>query len=94
MYRGPEPNYANQPYPIHPSPQHAGPGMTIPSNLGFPRIGRKRELKFALEQHWSGALDAAGLDAVATQLRAHHWRQQTGAGCEQKAQGEQHRRAP
>ena len=80
MYRGPEPNYANQPYPIHPLSQHAGAVMTIPSNLGFPRIGRKRELKFALEQHWSGALDAAGLDAVATQLRAHHWRQQTGAG--------------
>ena len=28
--------------------------MTIASNLGFPRIGRRRELKTALEQFWAG----------------------------------------
>ena len=31
--------------------------MTIASNLGFPRIGRRRELKFALDRHWAGELD-------------------------------------
>jgi 5-methyltetrahydropteroyltriglutamate--homocysteine methyltransferase len=45
--------------------------MTIASNLGFPRIGRRRELKSALERFWSGDLDEAGLadDARALRLR-------------------------
>jgi len=54
--------------------------MTIASNLGFPRIGARRELKFALERHWSGELDAAGLLAQAQALRAHHWRLQQSLG--------------
>ncbi len=37
--------------------------------LGYPRIGPRRELKRALEQHWAGALDEAGLEDVATTLR-------------------------
>ena len=37
-----------------------GHAMTIASNLGFPRIGRHRELKSALERFWSGDLDEAG----------------------------------
>lgn len=28
--------------------------MSLAANLGFPRIGRRRELKFALERHWRG----------------------------------------
>ena len=28
--------------------------MTTVHNLGFPRIGAKRELKFALESYWKG----------------------------------------
>ena len=28
--------------------------MAITHNLGFPRIGAKRELKFALEAYWKG----------------------------------------
>ena len=27
------------------------------TNLGFPRIGRQRELKFALEKYWRGEID-------------------------------------
>ena len=54
--------------------------MTIASNLGFPRIGLRRELKSALERYWSGDLDQAGLEAEGTQLRARHWRLQAGAG--------------
>ena len=38
------------------------PGGTI---LGYPRIGRRRELKRALEAHWRGALDDAGFHAAA-----------------------------
>ena len=54
--------------------------MTIASNLGFPRIGRRRELKAALEDHWAGKLDEAGLLAKAGALRSTHWRLQQGIG--------------
>jgi len=54
--------------------------VTVASNPGFPRIGRRRELKFALERHWAGELDEAGLLAEAARLRAAHWRLQQGRG--------------
>lgn len=54
--------------------------MTITSSLGFPRIGRRRELKAALERFWAGALDEAGLLAEAERLRALHWRGQAEHG--------------
>src|ERR1035437_9551326 len=54
--------------------------MTIASNLGFPRIGPRRELKFALEKFWAGDLDEAGLQAQAAVLRAAQWRLQAGLG--------------
>lgn len=54
--------------------------MTVAGNLGFPRIGRRRELKRAQEQFWSGELDEAGLVGVAKSLRARHWRCQVGQG--------------
>jgi 5-methyltetrahydropteroyltriglutamate--homocysteine methyltransferase len=54
--------------------------MTVASNLGFPRIGHRRELKTALERFWAGDLDQAGLDAAAAALRAKHWKLQNGLG--------------
>ena len=54
--------------------------MTIASNLGFPRIGRRRELKFALERHWAGTLSEEGLLAEAAGLRSAHWQLQQGLG--------------
>jgi 5-methyltetrahydropteroyltriglutamate--homocysteine methyltransferase len=48
--------------------------------LSFPRIGRRRELKTALEPYWSGELDEAGLEAAAAALRMGHWRLQVGLG--------------
>ncbi|MGH7058187.1 MAG: 5-methyltetrahydropteroyltriglutamate--homocysteine S-methyltransferase, partial [Acetobacteraceae bacterium] len=54
--------------------------MTIASSLGFPRIGRRRELKSALERFWAGNLDEAGLQAEAERLRASHWRLQAELG--------------
>ena len=55
--------------------------MTITTHtLGFPRIGARRELKFALERHWRGELDADGLEAVGRELRARHWALQKAAG--------------
>ncbi|WP_062518048.1 5-methyltetrahydropteroyltriglutamate--homocysteine S-methyltransferase [Demequina gelatinilytica] len=47
-------------------PAPAFPGGTI---LGYPRIGRMRELKKALESFWKGATSASELEAAAKQLR-------------------------
>lgn len=46
-------------------------------NLGFPRIGAKRELKFAQEKFWRGELSEAELLAVAKELRAQNWQAQS-----------------
>lgn len=54
--------------------------MALSHSLGFPRIGRGRELKKALEAHWKGELDEAGLRAVGQRLRAEHWQLQRDAG--------------
>ena len=48
--------------------------------LGFPRIGARRELKTAVEAHWKGQLDEAGLRAVGRELRNRHWALQQAAG--------------
>ena len=47
--------------------------MAIASNLGLPRIGARRELKKALEDHWSGKLDEAGLFRAGQSFRREHW---------------------
>jgi len=38
--------------------------------LGYPRIGRRRELKKAVEAFWAGRIDADELEAAAAELRA------------------------
>lgn len=48
--------------------------------LGYPRIGRRRQLKRAVEDYWKGALDGAGLRAIARDLRRRHWESQRDAG--------------
>ena len=50
------------------------------STLGFPRIGPRRELKQALESHWSGKTTAAALLESAASLRAAAWSRQKAAG--------------
>jgi 5-methyltetrahydropteroyltriglutamate--homocysteine methyltransferase len=50
--------------------------MTTTHNLGFPRIGAKRELKFALESYWKGQSSREDLQSVAAELRARHWHDQ------------------
>src|SRR5690625_5961087 len=54
--------------------------MTIIHNLGFPRIGAKRELKFAQEAYWAGNIDAAELERIGKELRERHWQLQADAG--------------
>jgi 5-methyltetrahydropteroyltriglutamate--homocysteine methyltransferase len=50
--------------------------------LGFPRIGEKRELKFALEKYWKGQIELSELEATAKDLRNRHWKYQVEAGIE------------
>ena len=54
--------------------------MTISQNLGFPRIGERRELKKATEPYWKGDLDRAGLEATGAELRRSNWAKQQAAG--------------
>jgi len=52
--------------------------MVTTHNLGFPRIGAQRELKFALESYWKGQSTRDTLKALGTQLRQRHWLDQSG----------------
>ena len=51
--------------------------MTTTHNLGFPRIGAKRELKAALESYWKNASSRDDLKALASTLRCRHWQAQS-----------------
>ncbi|EEZ89652.1 5-methyltetrahydropteroyltriglutamate--homocysteine methyltransferase [Vibrio harveyi 1DA3] len=48
--------------------------------LGYPRIGEKRELKFAQEKYWRGEIDQNELKQVGAALREKNWNTQTEAG--------------
>ena len=50
--------------------------MATTHNLGFPRIGAKRELKFAQEGFWKGQLPERELQQTGQALRARHWQAQ------------------
>ncbi len=50
--------------------------MAITHNLGFPRIGSKRELKFALESYWRGESSRDELLVKGAQLRQQNWQHQ------------------
>lgn len=52
--------------------------MTTIHNLGFPRIGARRELKFALESYWKGESSRDALKALGAELRQRHWTSQAG----------------
>jgi 5-methyltetrahydropteroyltriglutamate--homocysteine methyltransferase len=49
-------------------------------NLGYPRIGSKRELKKACEQYWSGKISQEELQQAARVIRAENWQLQKEAG--------------
>ena len=51
--------------------------MVTIHNLGFPRIGKKRELKFALEKYWNRQISQQELETVAANLRQQHWEVQS-----------------
>ena len=50
--------------------------MITTHNLGFPRIGRKRELKFALEKYWNKIISEEALLEIAMSLQTQNWHDQ------------------
>ncbi len=50
------------------------------SIVGFPRVGKLRELKFASEKYFKGEIDAKELESVAKELRKEHYEAQKNAG--------------
>ncbi|XVE79115.1 hypothetical protein DITRI_Ditri14bG0032100 [Diplodiscus trichospermus] len=48
--------------------------------VGYPRMGPKRELKFALESFWDGKSSVDELQKVAANLRSSIWKQMADAG--------------
>ncbi|CAH9018015.1 5-methyltetrahydropteroyltriglutamate--homocysteine S-methyltransferase [Candidatus Nitrosacidococcus sp. I8] len=54
--------------------------MVLAHNLGFPRMGDKRELKWALESYWKGQLSQEDLIKIGHELQNLHWQRQKDAG--------------
>ena len=50
------------------------------SVIGFPRIGKNRELKFASEKYFKKEISADELEKTAAELRAYGWKKQAVAG--------------
>lgn len=47
--------------------------MVLATNLGYPRIGPKRELKKAVESYWGGKIDLSAMQQTARDLRRDRW---------------------
>src|SRR5215218_515148 len=54
--------------------------MALATIPGYPRIGKRRELKRALEGYWSGKRSAEELQETAAAIRRANWEAQTAAG--------------
>lgn len=54
--------------------------MAIATNLGFPRIGAKRELKKATEAYWKNQISEAELITAGKDIRKNNWLLQKDAG--------------
>ena len=54
--------------------------MVLATNLGFPRLGGQRELKWAIEKYWSGKGSQAEVEKTACELRERHWKLQSDLG--------------
>ncbi|MEU3825446.1 5-methyltetrahydropteroyltriglutamate--homocysteine S-methyltransferase [Streptomyces sp. NPDC029080] len=59
-----------------------------PTVYGYPRQGRHRELKKAIEGYWKGRVDADGLRTAAAGLRRANWQQLAGAGIHEVPTGD------
>ncbi|WP_395298188.1 5-methyltetrahydropteroyltriglutamate--homocysteine S-methyltransferase [Kitasatospora hibisci] len=61
---------------------------TVATVFGYPRQGRRRELKKAIEGYWKGAVTAGALLATASDLRRENWAQLAEAGVEEVPTGD------
>lgn len=52
----------------------------LKNNLGYPRVGAKRELKKACEQYWAGSISKQELASVVKQIQQKNWKLQLDAG--------------
>ena len=52
----------------------------LTNNLGYPRIGDRRELKKSTEAYWAGKMDRDTLLGAAAELRRRNWEKQRDAG--------------
>ncbi len=50
------------------------------SVIGFPRVGKDRELKFASEKYFAGEISAQELEQTAKELRSYGWKKQKDNG--------------
>lgn len=50
------------------------------SVIGFPRVGKDRELKFASEKYFAGEISAQELEETAKELRSYGWKKQKDMG--------------
>ena len=57
--------------------------MALATIPGYPRIGKKRQLKRALEGYWSGKRTADDLEATAASVRLDAWATQQAVGLDQ-----------
>jgi 5-methyltetrahydropteroyltriglutamate--homocysteine methyltransferase len=62
--------------------------LTTPLNLGFARIGAKRELKKAVEAYWASKISAEQLLSTAREIRKLHWSWQSEAGIPEVPSGD------
>ncbi|SDD71357.1 methionine synthase (B12-independent) [Cupriavidus sp. YR651] len=62
--------------------------MARTHTLGFPRIGARRELKFAQEAFWRGETSEVALRDTGATLRRRHWQLQADAGLATVAAGD------
>ncbi|MDG6305149.1 5-methyltetrahydropteroyltriglutamate--homocysteine S-methyltransferase [Glaesserella parasuis] len=62
--------------------------MTTYHILGFPRVGAKRELKFAQERYWRGEITEQDLLDLAKALREKNWQHQAAANADFVAVGD------
>lgn len=54
--------------------------MITTHNLGFPRIGIHRDLKFAVEAYWKNEIDEVTLQKKGCEIRAENWKIQSNTG--------------
>ncbi|KAG2547091.1 hypothetical protein PVAP13_9KG084300 [Panicum virgatum] len=78
--RPPPPPRPPPPHPPALLPRSTVQGKMASHIVGYPRMGPKRELKFALESFWDGKSSAEDLEKVATDLRSSIWKQMSEAG--------------